>query len=335
MATDTATAGVALQPRDLRVFAGLFDSRVMTREQLMHLYFGGSYDMAKKRLGKLIRYGYLLERKPLANPGVFFPSLLSLAKKGFDALRREGHALARPDISWERLVDRLDRAYSSLAHEVELIDLKVAFVRATRASATLRTEHFSTWPTLFAFETDDIEEGRRYTLKPDAYLEVRERKDNIHSCFLEFDRSTEAGRQLQRKAHGYNAYYTQGGFARRNGGDARTFRDYPFRVLYVVQNEERRNVLCERLAQLGRRGDGGGRALPLYGNQHWVTTASALRRDPLGVIWLTVGEYFRATTDTVYDPRCHVTKTRLIARDQLVAERAALAALFQHGGQHE
>ncbi len=317
-----------LQARDARLFYGLLESRVMTRAQAAGLYFGGSYEVAKKRLGKLACAGYVREHRPPTNPGHFFPSLLSLGRKGFDALRSTVHLAAFPKMSWEHFIDRVSLAQTTLAHEVKLIDHKVALVAAVRAEPRLRIEEFLTWPALFQFETDELEGGRRFILKPDAFVMVSDGKEAEHSFFLEYDRAKEAGRQLMKKAWGYHRFYATGGFARRSGAPKEAFKEHPFRVLYIFPSEERRNAIAERLLQIHRPDDVHTRTPSVLKNQHWLATSAAYLANPLGPIWLTLAEYWRATEGTAYDPRQHFTSGRISARDRVVATRAQLLSLF-------
>lgn len=333
MKTERRPVGPAIQPRDERLFWGLLESRVLTREQLAGLYFDGSYEMAKKRLAKLTRAGYIVERKPRANPGHYFPSLLSLGRKGFAALVASGQLAAFPKMTWDHFVDRVALAQTTLAHEVELIDHKVALARAVHAHPTLRIDEFLTWPTLFQFETEELESKKRFTLKPDAFVLVADGDDAEHSCFVEYDRAKEAGRHLMKKAWGYHRFYIDGGFAHRSGAPRDAFKAHPFRVLYVFPSEERRNVIAERLLQIHRPVDAEQRMPALVKNQHWLTTRAAHLANPLGPIWLTLDEYWRATEGTTYDPRHHFTMKRTSARDRLVALRAGLRPLFAFGDQ--
>ena len=318
----------ALQVRDTQFFYGLLESRVMTRAQAAGLYFDGSYEVAKKRLGKLTGAGYVREHLPKRNPGHYFPSLLSLGRKGFDALRNTAHLSAFPAMTWDHLVDRVSLAQTTLAHEVGLIDHKVALVAAVRAHSSLRIEEFLTWPALFQFETDESHGGMRSMLKPDAFIMVSERAVGEHNFFLEYDRAKEAGRQLMKKAWGYHRFYASGGFARRSGAPNEAFKEHPFRVLYIFPTEERRNAVAERLLQIHRPDDAHARTPLLLKNQHWLSTSAAYLENPLGPIWLTLGKYWQATEGTDYDPRRHFTTRRVTARDRLVAARAKLLPLF-------
>lgn len=334
MTPNLRTRGPEIQDRDERLFYGLLESRVMTREQLAGLYFDGNYEVTKKRVLKLTGGGYVVERKPCTNPGHYFPSLLYLGRKGFDVLRGTEHLAPFPEMNWGDLVDRVQLAQSTLAHEIELVDHKVALMTAVRSHLSIKIDEFLTWPVLFQFETDELETGKRFTLKPDAFVMASDGEDVEHSFFIEYDRAKEAGRQLMKKAWGYHRFYAGGGFARRNGAPREAFKEHPFRVLYILPSEERRNAIAERLLQVSHREDQHSRTPALLKNQHWLTTSAAFLADPLGPIWLTLGEYWRATEGTVYDPRQHVTMIRITARDRLVASRAVLRNLFEQEAHH-
>lgn len=325
--TNNAPRSLELQARDERLFFGLLESRVMTRDQLAGLYFDGNYEIAKKRLAKLTRSGFILERKPRANPGHYFPSLLSLGRKGFDALRAGVHLASFPNMKWDDLVDRVQLAQSTLMHEVELIEHRLAITTAFRTHPVMELLEFLTWPALFQFHTEELLTRKPFILKPDAFF-MASHGDAEHSFFMEYDRAKEAGRQLMKKAWGYHCYYSGGGFARRNGAPKEDFKEHPFRVLYVFPNEERRNAMAERLLQVHRPEDKHSRIPALLKNQHWLTTSAACLGDPLGPIWLTLGEYWRITEGTLYDPRQHFTTTRVTARDRFTRAHAALRSLF-------
>ena len=328
MSNNTTPSGPALQARDTQLFAGLLESRVMTREQLAKLYFDGNYDVAKKRLFKLTQAGFVRERKSRANPGRFFPSTLSLGRRGFDALNATPALLPIQGITWEQVADRIDLARSTLAHELELIDHRVAFTAALRGHASLALAEFLTWPALYQFKTVDCESGKELVLKADAQISVLEDDELEHTFFLEYDRSTEVGRQLAKKAFGYHHYYTTGGFSVRSGAPREDFKEHPFRVLYIVPSVERRNSIAERLLQVHNAPDRGARRPALLRNQHWLTTSAQFLAAPLGAIWLTLADYWHATEGTLYDPRSHFTRQRIPPRDRLVAERAELRSLF-------
>ncbi len=317
-----------IQARDTQLLSGLLESRVMTREQLAKLYFAGNYDVAKKRLQKLTKGGFVHERKTEANPGHFFPSMMSLGRKGFDAISDTPYLAAFTGMKWEHLVERVQLARSTLAHELELVDHKVAFTQALHGHRSLALGEFLTWPALYQFTTEDWETGKPFVLKPDAQIVALEAGELEHNFFLEYDRSKEAGRHLMKKAWGYHRYYASGGFAVRNGAAKDAFKEHPFRVLYILPSIERRNSIAERLLQICDPGNQGAKKPLLLKNQHWLTTSEEFLADPLGAIWLTLSGYWQATEGTAYDPRSYFTTHRITPRDRLVAEATNLQSLF-------
>jgi hypothetical protein len=69
---------LSVQERDLALLRGLFESRVMTAEHIVTIYFDGRSEAGKKRLQKLKVAGFVGERTRRA----FQPSVLFLTRKG-------------------------------------------------------------------------------------------------------------------------------------------------------------------------------------------------------------------------------------------------------------
>lgn len=113
-----------------------------------------------------------------------------------------------------------------------------------------------------------------------AYLQIGTRTSYSvpadHKFFLELDRSTEILDTLVGKAACYLNYYRSGGFAIRNGSSRSRFRDFPFRVLFVLKSRERRNNLARRLLAHS----------PPILTLTYLTTFEEVSRDPLGDIWI-------------------------------------------------
>lgn len=129
-------------------------------------------------------------------------------------------------------------------------------------------------------------------------------------------------RVLAEKALCYRDFYSRGGFAQRCGGDAEDFRHHPFRVLFVLQNAERRNNLAERLMNCS----------PPVKFQAWLTTQDEVLREPLGKVWICPLDYSHATVGTIYAPE-HWRGTdgyvRRPERERLVEERIIKRTLFE------
>src|SRR5690242_6791702 len=82
----TTDISLQLQPRDISLMRGLFESRLMTSSHGAILYFDGRAEAAKKRLQKLKAAGYLTER----NRHAFEPAVLLLTRKGLVVLQDQG-----------------------------------------------------------------------------------------------------------------------------------------------------------------------------------------------------------------------------------------------------
>jgi hypothetical protein len=316
---------VELGTRDHALFQGLFEAGVMLRGQIADLYFGGSYEAANKRLQKLFKHGYLRERNAGERNGKFLPTWIALAEPAFRTLKNSG--LVDEQFPWETIRRRLARSSATLLHDLGVVDLWVSFEQACRGSMAHRIKQFSTWPYQFQFEPNGTNGGGPSVLLPDAFALIAHTDDPAlppveSALFFEWDRSTEGRGVLRGKAIGYDQYYRSGAFAECQGGTRTDIDEYPFRTIFAVRNEERRNNLLEELARPSGNG-------ALIHDQFWVTTWDEVLADPLGAIYLHVGDYVAAMKDTIYDPARFVTKYRVRDRDQLVREKVAQRRLFE------
>jgi hypothetical protein len=112
-----------------------------------------------------------------------------------------------------------------------------------------------------------------------------------------------------------------GGLAIRYGSTREAYKDFPFRVLMVLPNEERRNNMAERLLQNE----------PPVLTMVWLTTFSEITTAPLGAIWIRPLEYRDITKGTQYDPSRERTGAygRDPVREGLVAERIRKLRLLE------
>ena len=312
-----------LSERDRSVFRDLIESRVMTLAQISELHFAGGYEYAKKRLQLLKSVDYIAERKPKHNPGRYFASTLSLARPGFEAFADDPF-IVEERMRWDDLRSRLDFAESTLAHELEVVDMKVAFTKAIRTAGSLALEEFSTYPRRYEFTTEHLEKGAPFTLKPDAYARVSGIDQVEEAFFFEWDRSSEAHRKLGIKAFGYQRYFDSGAFAIWNGMTPEERERYPFTPVFILPNDERRNNTAEHLVRL-RHPKSGAR---LRRDAILLTTHAEFLADPLAAIYITPAGYQVATRGTSYDPEVHKATTRLSTRDRLVAVRIEKATLL-------
>ena len=311
----TTRAEVELQERDLAILQGLFESRLMTLSHVTRLYFNGKNEAAKKRIQQLKGDHYIRERARR----VYQPSILHLSHRAFAALSSRGMLSEYPPLAWNQLEDRAKVSELTLRHELAVLEVKTALSCAVKSTHYELVE-FSTWPLLYQFRaaqpTPPGYPPDRVLIKPDGFMRLQEKAPNgdlfEHFLFLEVDRSTESRETLARRAFGYQDFYRRGGLAVRHGFAPEDYKDFPFRVLMVLLNEERRNNMAERLLQSD----------PPVLTMVWLTTFSEITTDPLGAIWMRPVDYRDITKGTQYDPSRPRTGAyrRDPAREGLVVE---------------
>ena len=283
---------IYFQERDLTILQELFECRVMSSAHIAALYFNGSIEAANKRLHKLKAEGLIGERKRHVNE----PSVLFLTQKAFAVLREKGKLANYSHIPQSSLAKRAHVSDLTLQHELEVMDVKAALHAGIRNTEGFSIAEFSTWPLLYQFEVSPPSSGGAKTLvKPDGFIRVHKKESDTeileHVYYLELDRSTEVQKTLVARGSAYLRYYTSGGFAERNGAPRSAYKDYPFRVLMVFQNAERRNNTAEEFLRVNP---------PIY--KVWLTTLAEIKADPLGAIWIWPGSYREATQKTPFDP---------------------------------
>jgi hypothetical protein len=260
---------IELRDRDIAFLRGLFECRVMTIQHVASLYFEGHGEYAKKRLQKLKSAG-LLTARPRKQ---FEPAILFLTTKGIATLHDRRLLELYPKFDIPTLARRACVSDITLQHELAVMDLKVAFHVATRTRSALSILEFTTWPILNQFTV------LGELVKPDAFVRVRERTDDgivrEHSFYVELDRSTELLATLCRRARSYAAHYRSGHFAGARGVPVMQYQKCPFRVLYVLCSNQRRDNVARRLL----------RATPPILSLVWLATMSDLKNDPFQPIW--------------------------------------------------
>lgn len=268
----------------------------MTLAHAASLYFGVSLEAAKKRTQRLKAAGYVHERPRFR---AYDPSILSLTRRGFETLRRATLLSDYPIIGWESMERRIHVSPFTLQHELDVLSTKAALAAVVRAAPHHRLVEFSTWPRLFSFRArQQTEDGfeRAVIMKPDGFVrietEVSDSTSTVRSAFfLELDRSTETQQNLRGRASGYLDFYRSGGFAKRCGKSPENFRQFPFRVLWIFRNAERRNNAAESFL----------RHHPPILTQALLTTMEEFKADPLGTIWLLPIDYRNAVAGTHFN----------------------------------
>src|SRR5579862_5962588 len=286
--------GLEVKERDFAMLRGLFESRVMTTDHATVIYFDGKYDPAKKRLQKLKRAGLITERPRHA----FQPSVLFLTRRGLVLLREEGVLNEYPAIDLPALERRTRVSDLTIRHELDVMDVKAAFHAAIKTTPSFRIHVFSTWPLLNEFTAfRPGHDGAEVTVKPDGFIRIHRKAEDgslwqLPPLFLELDRSSEVQETLVAKAVCYRDYFRRGGFAVRNGATRDEYKIFPFRVLVVCKNAERRNNTAERLLQ----------NTPPILKMVCLSTLEEVIREPLGAIWIRPLDYHEATEGTPFAP---------------------------------
>jgi hypothetical protein len=316
----TTIQSLTLQDRDLAILCGLFESRVMTAAHIAALYFDGKKEAAKKRLQKLKAGGLINERKRRVNE----PSILFLTRKGHALLEKEEILSAFPKLSAAVFEKRAAVSELTLRHELEIMDVKAALYSALKNSDQFSIAEFSTWPRLSEFKARRTGyDGAEVLVKPDGFIRIHEKEEDRgiseHTFFLEVDRSTETQSTLVNRVGCYLDYYKSGGFASRNGAPRSDYKEFPFRVLIVLKNVERRNNTAERLLQSDP---------PILTLAHLSTYAEVMP-DPLGEIWIRPVNYRDAIRGTPFDAgQRKGSYGRQAQRETLVESRLRKSALL-------
>jgi len=125
-------------------------------------------------------------------------------------------------------------------------------------------------------------------VKPDGFIRIHEKEKDggvfEHTFFLEVDRSTETQSTPVTRASCYRDYYRSGAFAVANRGTRSEYKQFPFRVLFVLRNAERRNNTVERLLD----------ANPPVRTFVYLSTFGEVLADPLGKVWIRPFDYREA-----------------------------------------
>jgi hypothetical protein len=277
--------GLDVTARDVEILRGLFECRILTVEQIAALYFEDRQEAARKRIWKLKKAHLVRERPRRA----YEPAVLFLSRRALRCLIERGHIADYPKFSIAAFEKRTRVSPLTLRHEIEVNNVKAAFAKALRLANGLQLAQFSTWPTLFQF-WGYTRRGQPVRVQPDGFLRIRQ-GEKEHSFFLEVDRSSETHWRIAEKIECYLDFYRRGGLAIRNGRPKDDYKEFPFRVLLIFQNAERRNNAAERLIA----------HQPSILSIAVLTTIDEVRANPLDPIWIRPRDYRAVTNGTPYD----------------------------------
>jgi len=310
-----------LQPRDRALLLGLFESRLMRLDQVAALYFEGRREAAKKRIQRLKAERFVGEKPRKSHE----PSVLFLTINGLRLLDEQGDLHPFGTLSLPAMRKRLDVRPLTIAHELCVMDVRVAMTKAFREHDVSITE-FTTWPVLneFTVPASSHFAARGVIVRPDGFLRVNrleEGESQEYNCFLEVDRSTETQTTLALRASCYLTHYSTGGYAQSRGALREDFKQFPFRVLFVFNNDERRNNFFMHCLQLND---------PVR-TLAWAATLENVLADPTGSIWLRPLDFEKAVQGTRFDPvryRFDHVYRREPEREALVSAKATKRSFF-------
>jgi hypothetical protein len=204
------------------------------------------------------------------------------------------------------------------------MDVKAAFHSALKKSETFSIVEFSTWPRLNEFKARRPGYNSAEVLvKPDGFIRLHEKEKDggvsEHTFFLEVDRSTETQAILVSRAGCYLDYYKSGGFAMRNGASRSAYKEFPFRVLMILKNAERRNNTAERLLQSN----------PPILTLVYLSTFAEVTANPLGKIWIRPIDYRESVKETAFRKALRIREYRRQSeREHFVAGTIKKLLLF-------
>lgn len=263
--------GIHIQPRDVAILCGLYESRFLTAFHVAEIFFEGRREMAKKRIQRLKCAGLIHAR----SRGFGISQLLCLTAAGIRFLGIHGHLSPYPQLPSTAQLRRTRIQPLTIDHELAVADVKAAFSRAIRERGTLSLREFGTWPRLYEFESV-IPPGNRVTVAPDGFLRIGNESGDETRFFVEVDRSTESTSVLLSRVAAYRRFYRSGGFAARLGLHRGEYARAPFRVLVVCKSAARRASISRAIRSV----------YPQIRTFVLLSTSDDVSQDALGAIWL-------------------------------------------------
>lgn len=251
-----------LTERDVQLILGVYQYRVLRREQIQELFFP-SKNTANERLKRLYQHGFLERRwLPVEYGQGTSQAMYLLAERGVDVVAQQ-LGIDRGAVDWRESYNRVGALF--LEHLLLVNQVRIAFsLAAERAGFSI--ERWSTEEELKA--TRDFVQitpaggtQRRVAVIPDGYFLLNLGDKRAH-FFLEVDRATEANKRWAQKIQAYLVYTESGKYSERYGTRS-------LRVLTVTTGEK-------RLANLKRATEevGGG---PMF----WFTTFEQATSDKI------------------------------------------------------
>ena len=245
------------------------------------------------------------------------PAIYCLTAKGRDILVQHG-VVSPEEMTWHK--DRNRGTSPFKQHEVEVNDIKVAFVAASRRSIDVTLYHFGKGMPYYdqvVNHKPDTGEKEHIPIRPDGFF-ILQINGGYHSFFLEVDRGTMKLSRLYTKLKGYRLYYFDGGYWIKYGKQEGRKEDYSFRILMTCPTEETRNNRLEVACKMGSY------------TMMWFGVHEEVVKNPFGRVWIRGKEYadaFKSLTPAAqYNFMRANNKSE---RDQFIRQKVALQSIAE------
>ena len=257
-----------LQPRDKEIIKAVLSFRIISRQQLQHLFSITCTRRINQRLRKLYDHKYL-SRYFLPNTRGSGQAIYYVGPRGAVIVAEELGIDLQEIKRKRKATAELHELF--LNHALGLNDIRIAFNRGLVNRPGMELERWIN-------DNDCHQEyhvavhGRNVTrrFRPDGYFRIV-CQGKLYSCFVEFDRSTMTIGRFVGKVQSYIDFGSMGYYQKRFGVKY-------FRVLVVTKSAERLNNLKKAVGSITDK---------LF----WFTTIDQITPDTVfGPIWQRVGK---------------------------------------------
>lgn len=261
---------MVLTDRDRRIITGVYQYRVLRRDQIQALFFPGKSKTAVNRvLSRLFQHSFLKRHIPPIQYGQGFPqSLYLLEEKGANVVAEE-LGIDRAEVNWQPHHNQVSSMF--LEHTLRSNDIRIAFVLAAeQAGHTLKRwidESTLKGEPDYVHITTPSGKRRKVAVIPDAYFTLT-LDDRTASFFLEVDRATVSNRRWQRRIKAYMKYVLTGKYQER-------YQTAALRVLTSTTTDKRLQNLKATTQQAIKEAN-----LPGLARLFWFTTHEGICQNP-------------------------------------------------------
>jgi hypothetical protein len=233
-----------LTERDVQVILGVYQYRVLRREQIQQLFFP-SKNTANERLKRLYQNG-LLERRwlPIEYGQGTSQAIYLLAERGADVVAQQ-LGIDRGKVNWRQAHNGVGSFF--LEHALLVNQIRITFAVSAEKGGFAIDKWVTEEELKAAHDVVEITTAggtrRRIAVIPDGYFILNLGDKRAH-FFLEVDRATEANKRWAQKVQAYQVYTQSGKYTERFGTRS-------LRVLTVTTGEKRLANLKRATEEVG------------------------------------------------------------------------------------